>query len=521
MDLQKFNGDPSKWADWYSRFSFMIGDTQLSDGQKIAYLQGLVIGKAKTAIEGFACNEHLYKDAINKLKQRFGNPNIIINNLLEKLINYRPPTTSLPWTIVNFSTFNNTMTRTLQELNFEADLNSTTILKHATDNLPYSEEFKWNQFVLRRRIQQPTLADFNQWIKEIAEAHERSTHQGRSNTSLSTNSDTHQRNFNLNGIRQFHQQPTHPNREQQQQQQPTQNTNNFSNNNNKNQYNQRSTTQMFQATRGSNSTHQPLPCVFNDGNHQLFYCPTFKAKTADEKLQTVYQLNLCRKCSGLNNRANNCPSISNCREQGCGQRHDTMLLGANSRYGRTLTSIVLPNSQSNSSRVNGNSFAVISNKDTTTTKDTTAATKTTNLLYVLPVVLHNKENKVRTYAFIGPGSSLTKLLSKTADELRLQKETRQQLVLEGANGTDTKSCYTTSTEISNLEDDKRYNLKQIYVVENINWPKLREHPADIARKYDHLRHVNMPTLDNLEVTVLIGQDNINLISPVRVEKGPS
>ncbi|XP_075247080.1 uncharacterized protein LOC142340388 [Convolutriloba macropyga] len=438
MDLQKFNGDPSKWADWYSRFSFMIGDTQLSDGQKIAYLQGLVIGKAKTAIEGFACNEHLYKDAINKLKQRFGNPNIIINNLLEKLINYRPPTTSLPWTIVNFSTFNNTMTRTLQELNFEADLNSTTILKHATDNLPYSEEFKWNH-----------------------------------------------------------------------------------NNNNKNQYNQRSTTQMFQATRGSNSTHQPLPCVFNDGNHQLFYCPTFKAKTADEKLQTVYQLNLCRKCSGLNNRANNCPSISNCREQGCGQRHDTMLLGANSRYGRTLTSIVLPNSQSNSSRVNGNSFAVISNKDTTTTKDTTAATKTTNLLYVLPVVLHNKENKVRTYAFIGPGSSLTKLLSKTADELRLQKETRQQLVLEGANGTDTKSCYTTSTEISNLEDDKRYNLKQIYVVENINWPKLREHPADIARKYDHLRHVNMPTLDNLEVTVLIGQDNINLISPVRVEKGPS
>ncbi|XP_075258419.1 uncharacterized protein LOC142350456 [Convolutriloba macropyga] len=394
------------------------------------------------------------------------------------------------------------MTRTLQELNSEADLNSTTILKHATDKLPYSEEFKWNQFVLRRRIQQPTLADFNQWIKEIAEAHERSTHQGRSNTSLSTNSDTNQRNFNLNGNRQFHQQPTHPNREQQQQQQPTQNINKFSNNNSKNQHNQRSITQMFQATRGSNGNNQPLPCVFNDGNHQLFHCPTFKAKTADERLQTVYQLNLCRNCLGANHRANNCPSIFNCREQGCRQRHNTMLHGANSRYGRTLTSVVLPNSQSNNSRGSGNSFAVITNKDTTTTKDTTAATKTTNLLYVMPVILHNKENK-------------------TADELRYQKETRQQLVLEGANGTDKKSCYTTSTKIPNLEDDERYNLKQIYVVENINLPKLREHPGDIARKYDHLRHVNMPTLDNLEVTVLIGQDNINLISPVRVEQGPS
>ena len=149
----------------------MIRDTHLSDGQKITYLQGLLIGKAKTAIEGFARNGHLYKNAINELKQRFGNPNVIISNLLEKLINYRPPTTSRPWTIVNFSTFINTMTRTLQELNIEADLNSTTILKHATDKLPYSEEFKWNQFVLRRRIQQPTIADFNQWMTEIAAHH--------------------------------------------------------------------------------------------------------------------------------------------------------------------------------------------------------------------------------------------------------------------------------------------------------------------------------------------------------------
>ena len=113
MDLQKFNGDPSKWADWYSRFSFMIGDTHLNDIQKMAYLQGILIGKAKTAIEGFACSGHLYKYAINELKPRFGNPNVIISNLLEKLINYRPPTKSPPWTIVYLSTFINTMTRTL------------------------------------------------------------------------------------------------------------------------------------------------------------------------------------------------------------------------------------------------------------------------------------------------------------------------------------------------------------------------------------------------------------------------
>ena len=96
MDLQKFNGDPSKWADCYRRFSFVIGDTYLNDGQKIAFLQGLVIGKAKTEVEGFACNKNLHKDAINELKQRFGNPNLIIINLLEKLTKNRPATTAPP-----------------------------------------------------------------------------------------------------------------------------------------------------------------------------------------------------------------------------------------------------------------------------------------------------------------------------------------------------------------------------------------------------------------------------------------
>ena len=138
MDLQKFNGEHSRWADWNSTFSFMIGDTHLSDTHKIGYLQGLVIEKGKTAIDVFACNGHLKEDAIKGSKLWFWNPSVIISNLLEKPINHRPPTTSLPWTIVNLSTF--IKTKTLQETNFEADFNSTTILKHAAESLPYSKK---------------------------------------------------------------------------------------------------------------------------------------------------------------------------------------------------------------------------------------------------------------------------------------------------------------------------------------------------------------------------------------------
>ena len=64
--------------------------------------------------------------------------------------NYIPPTTTLPWRALNFSTSINIMTRRMQKLSFEADLSSTTILKHAINKLPYSKEFKWNQMETRQ-----------------------------------------------------------------------------------------------------------------------------------------------------------------------------------------------------------------------------------------------------------------------------------------------------------------------------------------------------------------------------------
>ena len=44
---QKFNGDPSKWEDYSSRFSYMIGGTYLIDVQNIGYLQDFWLEKPK------------------------------------------------------------------------------------------------------------------------------------------------------------------------------------------------------------------------------------------------------------------------------------------------------------------------------------------------------------------------------------------------------------------------------------------------------------------------------------------
>ena len=74
IKLEPFVGDPLEWSDWSSRFQFMIGDTQMTNNQKIAYLQGLTTGRAKDAIERFKCNGDLFHRALDELRQRFGQP---------------------------------------------------------------------------------------------------------------------------------------------------------------------------------------------------------------------------------------------------------------------------------------------------------------------------------------------------------------------------------------------------------------------------------------------------------------
>ena len=63
----------------------------MTNNQKIAYLQGLTTGCPNDAIEGFKCNGDLFHRAMDELRQRFGQPTLIVNGFIGKLINQTFP----------------------------------------------------------------------------------------------------------------------------------------------------------------------------------------------------------------------------------------------------------------------------------------------------------------------------------------------------------------------------------------------------------------------------------------------
>ena len=267
IPLEKFNGDPTKWINFWCRFKFMVDERPMSNAQKLAYLQGLLIGNPKRTVEPYGCNGDMYETAKQELTQQCGNCDIIVNTFLDKLISHKPPNPQLPWTLINYARFINTMTHTLQQLEFGADLHSRTVLRHALDKLPYSLQVKWNQMNLNKSILHPTIMDFNNWLRNIADAHERSTF---TNNKSNWNNDPSNRQ---NG-------PLHPS--------PTSTTPTPSSD-------IRSSERQPNTGQDTNSSQRPQ-CPLGDGQHPLYFCPTFKSMPLDERLQTVHQFKLCLNC---------------------------------------------------------------------------------------------------------------------------------------------------------------------------------------------------------------------------------
>ena len=150
----------------------MIGQAPLSSSQKIAYLQGLVKGRAKEVIQSFGCDGNHYGEAIVELKRRFGRSTVIVGTMIQQLIQHLPSVPDRPDTYIKISSFIKMIMRVFEAHNFTADLYFTTELKHATDKLPFSDAVKWQQFLVKDKVEQPNLSTLSDWLHPIAEAYE-------------------------------------------------------------------------------------------------------------------------------------------------------------------------------------------------------------------------------------------------------------------------------------------------------------------------------------------------------------
>ena len=171
--LAQYDGNPLQWHEWFGQFCSTVDAASLSDDVKLTYLKTLVTGKAKSAIAEFAYSGRMYKEALKTLERKFGQPQNVITAHLDKLSSFPQLRMHNSENIISFSMTISSLVAVFRSLDYEEDLKSVSLLNQALSKVPPNMRESWSLFVVKRNWSRPNQIDFNNWLKDKAEAHEK------------------------------------------------------------------------------------------------------------------------------------------------------------------------------------------------------------------------------------------------------------------------------------------------------------------------------------------------------------
>ena len=171
--MSQYNGDPIQWHEWFGHFKSAIDSAQLSDDVKLTYMKTLVTGKAKVAIAELAYCGAIHKDALKTFERNFGQPQVVVTAYVDKLANVPPVKMHTSESIISYSATVSSLAGVFRSLNYVQDLSSASLLGQAAQKLPPNMQEEWSMHTVKRSLDRPTLIDFNDWLKDKAEADER------------------------------------------------------------------------------------------------------------------------------------------------------------------------------------------------------------------------------------------------------------------------------------------------------------------------------------------------------------
>ena len=259
--LTQFDGNPLNWHEWFGQFISTINSAILSDDEKLTYLKTLVVDKAKSAIAEYSYSGVLCKDALATLQRKFRQPHAVVGAHLHILSNFPPLKMHNSESVIGFSSTISGLVAVFKSLSFNDDLKSVNLLNQAVSKLAPNLKEAWSMQTVRRQWHRPTLLDFNEWLKEKAEGHERL----KTINSKSKSEEPVKRKVG---------------------------------------------TKLFASNaKASDKTKEKPklpPCSVCKGHHALWNCAVFKEKNATQRAKHVAEQKLCFACLQSNHSFRNC-----------------------------------------------------------------------------------------------------------------------------------------------------------------------------------------------------------------------
>ena len=211
---------------------------------------------------------------------------------MDKLSSFPPLKMQNSDNIINYSGCISSLVRVFKSLSYYSDLTSAALLNTAVHKLPPNMKESWSLFTVKKRWVKTTLLDFNDWLKEKAEAHDL-----MKNTAFEARTEDTSNSVTRSKVA----------------------SKAFAAN-----------TQHKRSVKPQQSCASPpiSSCVVCKDSHRLWECRVFKEKTPWQRAKVVADAKLWFSCLRDKHMFRQCKNPRKCRKDGCNTSHNTLLHGA-------------------------------------------------------------------------------------------------------------------------------------------------------------------------------------------------
>lgn len=232
-------------------------------------------------------------------------------------------------------------------------------------------------------------------------------------------------------------------------------------------------------------------CLFcHSKEHYITQCSAIKEQSTENLMQWIAEGKRCWKC-GRSHQPEDCNLKKPCGI--CGEIHLQVLHGTTEQRSKikhtsALNSRIYLTPSSPSGRV---------------------------LLKVVPVLLHNKDRTIETFAILDDGAERTMLLPAAAQQLQLGgKEETLALRTIRPDVTFLTGLVVTFDVSSRSNPVVKYRIQNAFTADGLDLVEQSYPVKALQRRYVHLRDIPLQSFKNVQPLLLIGSDNSSLITAV-------
>ena len=248
----------------------------------------------------------------------------------------------------------------------------------------------------------------------------------------------------------------------------------------------------------SNSTTQKVKCYGWESTHNTVHCPDFINKSMRQRIVLARYKGLCLNCLRKGHFFSECQSTFKCKH--CQQPHHSLLHKPSEDKEGTLANPKESPGPRECANVNSVTAAYV--KTPSRTYSTTSRSKVA--LQVVPVKIMSKEgDSVTTYGLLDTGSEERFLSRAICDKPGLQVSNCDTLAVCTLSGESSVKVGPANAQVKAVDsqDDRTLAIENVKAVGNLNFTTTR---AKDLSKWSHLKDLEIPDLDDEEVTMLIG-----------------